>query len=58
MTLTSKDSKGYWNKYTRDQDGKQLTYENSKGNKRGFDVEEMTMEQICKALGKTIKITK
>tara|TARA_R110000782_G_scaffold228246_1_gene314839 strand:+ start:306 stop:617 length:312 start_codon:yes stop_codon:yes gene_type:complete len=58
MVLTSKDSHGYWARYTRDEDGKQLTYENSKGNKRGFDVEEMTMEEVCKALGKTIKITK
>ena len=56
--LTSKDSGGYWNRFTRDEDGKELTYENSKGRKRGFDIEEMTMEQICKALGKTIKITK
>ena len=56
--LTSKDSSGYWNRFTRDEDGNELTYENSKGKKRGFDIEEMTMEQVCKALGKTIKITK
>jgi hypothetical protein len=56
--LTYKDSSGYWARYTCDEDGDELTFENSKGNKRGFDVEEMTMEQICKALGKTIKITK
>jgi len=56
--LTSKDSVGYWNRFTRDQDGNELTFENSKGNKRGFDVEEMTMEEVCEALGKIIKITK
>ena len=58
MTLTSKSSDGYWNKYTRAEDGEELTYENSWGYKRGFGIEEMTMEQVCKALGKTIKITK
>ena len=58
MTLTGKDSDGYWSKCTRDEDGEELTYENSSGTKRGFDIEEMTMEEVCKALGKTIKITK
>tara|TARA_R110000782_G_scaffold187060_1_gene277265 strand:+ start:17 stop:328 length:312 start_codon:yes stop_codon:yes gene_type:complete len=58
MTLTYKTSNGYWYKYTRDEDGNELTFEDSYGNKRGFDIEEMTMEQVCKALGKTIKITK
>jgi len=58
MVLTSKNSDGYWSKCTRDEDGKELTYEASNGTKRGFDIEEMTMEQVCKALGKTIKITK
>ena len=56
--LTNKDSMGYWTRYTRDQYGNELTFENSKGNKRGFDIEEMTMEQVCKQLGKTIKIKK
>ena len=58
MTLTCKDSTGNWLRYTRDEDSKELTYEDSNGAKRGFDIEEMTMEQVCKALGKTIKITK
>jgi len=58
MTLTSKNSDGYWSKYTRAEDGEELTYENSWGKRRGFDIEEMTMEEVCKALGKTIKITK
>jgi len=56
--LTSKDSGGYWNRFTRAEDGEELTYENSWGKRRGFDIEEMTMEEVCKALGKTIKITK
>ena len=58
ITLTYKDSGGYWSKCTRDEDGEELTYENSWGKRRGFDIEEMTMEEVCKALGKTIKITK
>ena len=58
ILLTYKASDGFWRKYTRDEDGKELTYEDSGGTKRGFDIEEMTMEQVCKALGKTIKITK
>ena len=56
--LAAKDSNDNWSKYTRNEDGKELTFENSHGAKRGFDIEEMTMEQVCKALGKTIKITK
>ena len=56
--LTYKSSSGYWRESTYDDNGNELTFENSKGNKRGFDVEEMTMEEICKVLGKTIKITK
>ena len=58
VILTGRDSDGTWIKYTRAEDGEELTYEDSLGNKRGFDIEEMTMEQVCKALGKTIKITK
>ena len=58
MTLTGKDSDGNWSKCTRAEDGEELTYEDSWGNKRGFDIEEMTVEEVCKALGKTIKITK
>jgi len=58
MTLTHKNSAGHWSKYTRAEDGEELTYEDSWGYKRGFGIEEMTMEEVCKALGKTIKITK
>jgi len=56
--LTYKNSKGYWWEYTYDDNGKQLTYKTARGVERGFDIEEMTMEEVCKALGKTIKITK
>ena len=56
--LTYKNSDGYWGESTYGDNGKQLTYKNSRGVERGFDIEEMTMEEICEALGKTIKITK
>jgi len=58
LPLTHKNSGGYWTKCTRAEDGEELTYEDSWGNKRGLDIEEMTMEEVCEALGKTIKITK
>jgi len=56
--LTYKDSSGYWRESTYDDNGNELTYKNSRGVERGFDIEEMTMEEVCEALGKTIKITK
>ena len=56
--LTYKNSNGYWWEYTYDDNGNELTFKNSEGIERGFDIEEMTMEQVCKALGKIIKITK
>ena len=58
MVLTHKTCAGYWSKCTRAEDGEELTYEDSWGNKRGFDIEEMTIEEVCEALGKIIKITK
>ena len=36
ILLTSKSSYGNWHKYTRDKQGNELTYENSKGTKRGL----------------------
>tara|TARA_R110000822_G_scaffold807_4_gene3574 strand:- start:260 stop:556 length:297 start_codon:yes stop_codon:yes gene_type:complete len=48
--LTGKDSTGYWSKYTRDEQGYELTYEDS-GTKRGFEIQEFTMEQLVKKLG-------
>ena len=56
--LTFKNSRGYWGEYTYGDNGNELTYKNSNGVERGFDIEEMTMEEVCEALGKTIKITK
>jgi len=58
MTLTSKNSNAYWRESTYDDNGNELTYKNSRGEERGFDIEEMTIEEVCEALGKTIKITK
>ena len=44
--LTINHSTGYSSKYTRDSEGKELTYENSDGDKTGFDLPEFTMEQL------------
>jgi hypothetical protein len=49
--LTINHSTGYWCKFTRDSYGKELTYENSYGDKRGFDIPEFTMEQLVEQLG-------
>ena len=51
-------SDGDWLEYTYNDNGNELTYKNSSGVERGFDIEEMTMEEVCEALGKIIKITK
>ena len=56
--LSFKSSSGHWRESTYDDNGNELTFKSSEGVERGFDIEEMTMEQVCKALGKTIKITK
>ena len=56
--LTYKSSRGDWRESTYDDNGKQLTFKSSEGIERGFDIEEMTIEEICEALGKIIKITK
>ena len=56
--LTYKNSQGSWDESTYDDNGNELTYKDSEGVERGFDIEEMTMEEVCEALGKTIKITK
>ena len=49
--LTLKSSSGHWSKWTRDNEGNELTYENSKGIKRGFEIQEFTMEELVKKLG-------
>ena len=56
--LSFKSSSGHWRKSTYDDNGNELTFKSSEGVERGFDIEEMTMEEVCEALGKTIKITK
>ena len=50
--LTSKYSTGYRCKYTRDEKGNELTYEDSYGAKRGFDTPEFTMAQLVKEIRK------
>tara|TARA_R110000823_G_scaffold314955_1_gene445111 strand:- start:3837 stop:4136 length:300 start_codon:yes stop_codon:yes gene_type:complete len=49
--LTGKYSDDYWSKYTYDNKGNELTYENSNGTKRGFEIQEFTMEELVKELG-------
>jgi hypothetical protein len=50
-TLTFINSDGYSYKCTRDSKGKELTFENSDGDRRGFDIPELTMEQLVEQLG-------
>ena len=45
------DSNGYWYEYTYDSDGNELTYKDSNGYTRGFDIPEYTMEQLVEKLG-------
>jgi hypothetical protein len=56
--LTVIHSTGYWCKYTRDSYGKELTYENSYEERRGFDIPEFTMEQLVEKLGINFKLIK
>ena len=53
-----KNSDGDWSEHTYDSNGKELTSKHSYGFTSGFEIEEMTMQEVCAALGKTIKITK
>jgi hypothetical protein len=46
-----KDSKGYSYEYTYDSNGNELTYKDSNGVTRGFDVPEYTMEELVEKLG-------
>tara|TARA_R110000824_G_scaffold6061_1_gene27840 strand:+ start:169 stop:489 length:321 start_codon:yes stop_codon:yes gene_type:complete len=50
--LTYKDSDRDWGKYTRDSEGKELTYENSKGTRIGFEQKKFTKEEILKKINK------
>jgi hypothetical protein len=47
-----KYSTGYSSEYTYDSNGKELTYKNSTGFTRGFDIPEYTMEELVEKLGK------
>tara|TARA_R110000796_G_scaffold140447_1_gene256644 strand:- start:1038 stop:1355 length:318 start_codon:yes stop_codon:yes gene_type:complete len=53
--LTEKTSCGYWSEYTRDSEGNELTFKDSRGVSRGFDIPEYTIEEVIakaiKALG-------
>jgi hypothetical protein len=57
-TLTINHSDGYWCKFTRDSNGFEKTYENSKGERRGFDIPEFTIEQLVEKLGINFKLIK
>jgi hypothetical protein len=46
-----KDYRGYSYEYTYDSNGRELTYKNSDGIKRGFDIPEYTMEELVEKLG-------
>ena len=49
--LTFKNSDGYSWKKTYDENGNELTYKNSDGTERGFDIPELTMEQVVEKVG-------
>ena len=49
--LTCEHSDGYWHKRTYDSMGNELTYENSKGEKRGFDIKQYTIQELEKKIG-------
>lgn len=46
-----KDSNGDWWESTYDSNGKELTYKDSNGNTRGFEIPEYTMEELVEKLG-------
>ena len=51
MILTYRDSNGYsWEK-TYDNNGSELTFKDSDGKERGFDIPEFTMEQLVEKVG-------
>lgn len=51
-------STSYWNERTYDDNGNQLTYKDSDGATREFDVKEYTMEELTEKLGHNFKIKK
>ncbi len=55
------DANGYWVKREFDENGNKTYYENSDGSRKGtskHDVVEMTMEEVCKSIGKNVKVIK
>ena len=46
-----KNLNGFSYECTRDSKGNELTYKNSKGVSRGFDIPEYTMEELVNKLG-------
>ena len=49
--LTFKNSNGYSWESTYDENGNELTFKNSDGEERGFDIPELTMEQVIEKIG-------
>jgi len=49
--LTFQDSDGYSSKRTYDENGNTLTFKDSDGVKIGFDIPELTMEQVIEKIG-------
>tara|TARA_R110002012_G_C11186703_1_gene557827 strand:+ start:40 stop:462 length:423 start_codon:yes stop_codon:yes gene_type:complete len=49
--LTYENSDGFSSKNTYDSNGNELTHQNSDGFKRGFDIPELTMEELVKKIG-------
>ncbi len=59
--IYDEDSDGNWHKCEYDKDGIETYFENSEGVKKGtskHEVVEMTMEEICKSIGKNVKVIK
>ncbi len=59
--IFGEDSHGYWVRREYDENGTETYYENSNGKitcTSKHDVVEMTMEEVCKAIGKNVKVIK
>ena len=49
--LTFENSDAYSYKYTYDSNGNRLTFEDSSGVKRGFNIPELTFEEVVEKIG-------
>ena len=61
MEISREDSLGFWQKSEYSDAGDETYYEDSNGTIKGVSkhtVVEMTMEEICKAIGKNVKVIK